>query len=455
MTFLSKSRALPAVLVLALLVSMLGGCSKAKADPDIDIDIDITNPLAPTPTPAISEIAITTNKLVDLSKCEATIIFGVKVFPESASQTVEDWELITLSGSHIEWTESSTTATLKTKGGKFYVKAIKNGKSGTSETIEVTGCGVIGTPPSQPEPNVDLKANGSDGPITVAKGSLVDVDRFLKNCVSAIWISGPLTGMVGGDGRDRVAINVDTRFGMRCTAASGETDEDFVQVNVSATTPTPNPTPAAPTCPITATPQNIPQGGSTRLSWTSANATSVKGDWTTDSLALSGFQDVMLMSTRTFALTCTGPGGSGSSSVTVTVSAPACPSSIDYSPKGGSVNVGGSRALVVENWPAGVACKPFWHVSDSSRLRVRGTETCPIDGKTYYCGPTATIEGVFPSSTPVRATVQIAIPAPQPERWYNWTVVGNTLTSMLGLDLSFMKASPVDEKGVCQTLACK
>lgn len=442
---------------MALLVMVLSFSAAACGDRETTQIVKIKSPTAPstptpTPPPAVSSVdAYITNKYVDLGNCEAVITFGVKILPDSAPQNVDDWELITLSGSGT-LTKSGNTATLRTKGGKFKVKAIVAGVSGFSEAIEVKGCGVIVTP-GQPEPSVDLKVNGKDGPVTVAKGTVVDVDRYLTNCVSATWISGPLTGMVGGNGRDRVKIDVDTRFGMRCTAASGEKDEDFVQVNVSSTTPPP--TTPAPVCPIRADHLSIPQGGSTVIRYTSTNATTVIGlSGFSGSLPLSDDRAVILGETTTFTIQCSGPGGtSPPQSVTVTVTPPACPTSIDYSPKGDSVNVNGSKALTVDNWPSNVSCDPFWHLNDSSRARIRGTKTCLVDDKPFYCGPAATLEGVYPT-TSVKVTVQIAIPLPRPEKSYFWSVVANTLTEMLRLDLSFM-SNGRDEHGVCQTLACK
>ncbi|MCR4279646.1 MAG: hypothetical protein NUV78_02845 [Candidatus Zambryskibacteria bacterium] len=248
---------------------------------------------------------------------------------------------------------------------------------------------------------------------------------------------------------------------MRCTAANGKKDEDFVQVNVSSTTPPPAPSPApAPTCSISADHLSVPQGGSTVIRYTSTNATSVIGlSGFSGNLPLSDARGVILGETTTFTIQCSGPGGtSPPQSVTVTVTGPACPTSIDYSPKEDlKVNVGGSRAITVDNWPSNVSCNPFYHVDRADLARIKGTKTCLVDGKPFWCGPAATIEGVYPGS--VRATVQIDVTLPRPEKSRIWTVKANTLTNtltdMLGLDLSFMSNNGRDKYGVCQTLACK
>ncbi len=79
--------------------------------------------------------------------------------------------------------------------------------------------------------------------------------------------------------------------------------------------------PAAPTATLTASPTTVSSGGTTKLTWSSTNATActASGAWS-GALASSGSQQsAALSSTATFDLSCTGPGGSASTSVQVAI----------------------------------------------------------------------------------------------------------------------------------------
>ena len=79
---------------------------------------------------------------------------------------------------------------------------------------------------------------------------------------------------------------------------------------------------AAPTVTLSASPTSIPNGESSTLAWTSANATACSG--TGKGFSPSGPSGSLAVSpgvTTTYGVTCTGAGGSASQSVTVTVTA--------------------------------------------------------------------------------------------------------------------------------------
>jgi hypothetical protein len=97
--------------------------------------------------------------------------------------------------------------------------------------------------------------------------------------------------------------------------------------------------PPAPTVSLSASPSSISSGGSSTLSWNSANATSctASGAWS-GSQALSGSQLVSPSTTSTYSLTCSGTGGSASANTTVTVSGsdttpPSVPNGLSVSSK--------------------------------------------------------------------------------------------------------------------------
>ena len=80
--------------------------------------------------------------------------------------------------------------------------------------------------------------------------------------------------------------------------------------------------PAAPTVTFSASPTSIPNGHSSTLTWTSANATACSGAG--KGFSPSGPSGSLAVSpgvATTYGITCTGAGGSASKSVAVTVTA--------------------------------------------------------------------------------------------------------------------------------------
>ncbi len=84
---------------------------------------------------------------------------------------------------------------------------------------------------------------------------------------------------------------------------------------------------STPTITLTASPTSITSGGSSRLTWSSANTTSCK--WIRglyrDSTLLSGWVDVWPATTTTYTIECTGSGWTISRSVTVTIATTSTP----------------------------------------------------------------------------------------------------------------------------------
>jgi hypothetical protein len=106
----------------------------------------------------------------------------------------------------------------------------------------------------------------------------------------------------------------DTTFTLACTGTGGTSSESL--------TVTVAPAPA-PSLALDALPQDIRQGESTTLTWSSANANSctASGAWTGNK-AISGSDTIgPLASNASFSLTCTGVGGSVTEAVNVTVAA--------------------------------------------------------------------------------------------------------------------------------------
>ncbi len=105
----------------------------------------------------------------------------------------------------------------------------------------------------------------------------------------------------------------------------------YVAAPVSAPTPTPAPVPTSvPTCTLTASPSTIQAGGSSTLSWTTANATSItvtSGNNTVvpTTSAARGSQSVSPTNTVGYTGSVRGPGGSNTCGVLLTVTAAPAP----------------------------------------------------------------------------------------------------------------------------------
>ena len=176
-----------------------------------------------------------------------------------------------------------------------------------------------------PLPTVDLKANNSNGPITIPYNTAATLSWTSTNATSCS-ASGNWSGAKALSGSQSTGnLTSNKTYTITCTG-SGGTATDSVIVNVQAASP--------PTVDLKANNSNgpitIPYNTVATLSWTSTNATScyATADWS-GSKALSGSQSTgNLTSNKTYTITCTGSGGSATDSVSVNVQA-ASPPTVD------------------------------------------------------------------------------------------------------------------------------
>ena len=192
-------------------------------------------------------------------------------------------------------------------------------------TVAIYGKSLV-TPPPTPEPTptptADLKANGSDGPITISYNSAATLSWTSTDATSCslspLGSSGTSNSVSTGN------LTVSQNYALSCSGEGG-TASDSVQVNVESAAPTPTPTPS-PTVSLSASPTSITAGQSATLTWSSTNTTSctASGGWS-GSKTLSGSESGSPTQTATYTLTCTGSGGSASDSATITVTTPPPP----------------------------------------------------------------------------------------------------------------------------------
>ena len=191
-----------------------------------------------------------------------------------------------------------------------------------SIVIFTAGCGAPGGSDDSDSSSVNADA---ESPISFA------VDRPIVAPLESVTLSwsapdldacsaaGDWSGDKATSGDEVVGpLSSNSTFVLTCYGIRGAHIE---QVNVTVTTSPP------PTVSLSANPANVVVGGSTVLTWTSANATSctATGDWS-GSRNLSDSETLGPINTdRSYTLTCTGIGGTASDSVTVTANAPASP----------------------------------------------------------------------------------------------------------------------------------
>src|SRR5882762_1809243 len=122
----------------------------------------------------------------------------------------------------------------------------------------------------------------------------------------------PISNATPFSGTKKLAVAIAGAEG----ASLGTTRSAIVSINGNSTT-------AAPSVSISASPTSVASGGSSTLSWSSANATActASGAWS-GSMATSGSKATGAMTaTKAYTLSCTGAGGTATQSATVAINA--------------------------------------------------------------------------------------------------------------------------------------
>ena len=203
--------------------------------------------------------------------------------------------------------------------GTFVVSPIQT----TAYTVVCTGLdghgyngSVTVTVIQPPLPTLDVTATSTS--ITVGQSTTVSWNsENATNCLSlnasGYWVPQPIDGSWPG-----LMPTTTTTYSLTCYNSSYDVVTGSVTVVVNAAPP-----PPLPTLTVTASPATINVGGTTTVTWTSANATSCRslnssGNWVTQPLSGS-WTNLMPTSTTTYSLTCEGPGGSITRGALVTV----------------------------------------------------------------------------------------------------------------------------------------
>ena len=185
---------------------------------------------------------------------------------------------------------------------------------------------------------------------------------------------------------------------------------------------------------FTASPSAILPGGSSTLSWSTTNATSVSIDQGVGGVALDGSTTVTPSSTTTYTLTAQGPGGPKTQQVTVSVSGPVL-TTIVVSPSSVTIQAGGSTTFSAETFDqfgAPISGTVAWSVSGGGSLSptTGSSTTFTSSGPGGAFTVTASSGSVQGSATVTVATITILEPAAG-DVWYvgttrriKWTAAG-------------------------------
>ncbi|MFH0792014.1 MAG: hypothetical protein V1905_02260 [bacterium] len=188
-------------------------------------------------------------------------------------------------------------------------------------------------------PTVDIKANNSDGPITIAYNSPATLIWNSNNATSCAASNG-WSGTKATNGSDTTGNLVGSvTYTITCTGQGGSAT-DSVTVNTNSALPTVDLKANGYDGSIT-----VPYNTSVILSWISTNSTicTASNGWS-GTKSLNGSEGTgNLLSNVTYTITCTGQGGSASDTVYVSVGTqpPAQNPTVDIKANGydGSINI--------------------------------------------------------------------------------------------------------------------
>lgn len=287
------------------------------------------------------------------------------------------------SGSSVSLTWASTDA-LSTSGTGFVTGGAISNSSGvnvnptSNTTYTINGTDALNvvctdsvvvnvTAPPPIAPTVDLKINGSDGPISITSGSSATLSWTTTNTPTTCTASNGWSGSksVSGGSQSTGALVSSQMYVISCTNING-TATDQVTVNMGAT--------PAPTVGLSLSPTSVTSGQTTTLTWNVTNATSCTGSgyWSGSKNASGGTEvSFAISSPSTFTLSCTGPGGSNSDTEVVGLIASPPPPTVAISATplsiidGQSTNitwtVSDANTCTASTWPY----SPNWNGSKS------------------------------------------------------------------------------------------
>jgi hypothetical protein len=163
---------------------------------------------------------------------------------------------------------------------------------------------------------------------------------------AACTASGAWSGTRASAGSEtRGPLSANSTFTLTCNNSAGANASKSVTVNVAAP-------PAAPSVDLTANPSSIAAGGSTTLSWSSANTSSctASGGWSGSKAGSGSELRSGVTQQTTYTLSCSGPGGQSADSAVVSLATATPAPVLTLTPRGLVTLLSGSNLTLT--WSA-------------------------------------------------------------------------------------------------------
>jgi hypothetical protein len=300
-------------------------------------------------TPRTGQVTIT------VSQAAPTATFGANPTSVNLGQS-----------SALTWTTTNATSVSIDNGvGSQAVNGTVNVSPTTTTIYTLTATGGGGTTTKtatvtvvQPAPTATFSA----APTTITLGSSSTLTWTTTNA-SSISIDNNV-GAVVANGQKSVSPTATTTYTLTATGAGGTVNR---QATVSVNT-------AGPGITFTASPDAIPVGGSSTLTWSTTNATSVSIDNGVGAKPTSGTQLVSPSRTTIYRLTAAGPSGTASADVAVVV---VPPPAITFTANPTSISTAGQDVTLI------------WSTTDATSVSIDRIGPVTVIGTTKV-KPTAT-----------------------------------------------------------------
>lgn len=297
-------------------------------------------------------------------------------------------------------------------------------------------------------PTADIKANGSDGPISISPGSSVNLTWTSTDATFCSIIPTDLTGTSGSATTD--SLTVGQYFILDCSGPGGYAN-DFVYVDVPNTynagtnngnnNNNPNNS-LPPTVALTVSPQNISPGDAVTLNWTSSNAyyCSASVNWSGNK-DIAGSEAVYPPATNNYTLTCYSHNGqSAVAQATVFMYDQQAPPTVTISAAPSTITAGqasflnwhsnnATSCIASDSWSGNIDTSGWLAVSP--RVTTTYTVNCSNNYGTTQGSQTIT---VTQAASPGPASVSSQISQSASNRTLNQTVFANSVDAD-GLDI--------------------
>lgn len=182
----------------------------------------------------------------------------------------------------------------------------------------LVSCGGVSRNPTTPAPTISASAASA----SIAAGQSTTLTWTTANA-SGVTIDNGI-GSQPANGRVTVTPGATTTYSFTAISASGATAATAVTVTVTQPLP-------IPTVQFSANPTNILRGGTSTLTWSTANATGFSIDSGVGAQPVNGSAQVSPGATTTYTATATGAGGTATAQVQITVKpAPGVSSVLTY-----------------------------------------------------------------------------------------------------------------------------